>query len=126
MARLAEYVIRSILADDRQAERGQVRAAGDWQLLQLGGVSGRTLGLADFGAQGVVIARRARAVGLHVVTVFSTSNLVAMSKDAESENLTSTADYLVLPRAQAALLPDRRPIAAAEIVVLGPRHSSIA
>ncbi len=126
MACLAEYVIGSILAHDRQAERRQMRAADDWQLMQLGGVSGRILGLAVFSHQGMAIARRARAIGLRVVTVFQTSGTAGMPEESDSENLTSKAHYLVLPRARAALLPDRRPIAAAEIVVLGPRHSSIA
>lgn len=126
MACLAKYVIRSILAHDRRDGRGQMRAAANWQLPQLGGVGGRIVDLAYFGHEAGAIARRARAVGLRVMTVFSRSDATAAAMGTNSKNLTSGADYLVLPRARAALLPDRRPIAAAEIVVLGPSHSSTA
>jgi len=126
MACLAEYVIRSILAHDRREGYVQMRAAPNWQLLQLGGVSGRTLGLAYFGHDAGAIARRARAVGLRVVTVFLRSDTITAGMEPDPKNLTSGADYLVLPRARAALLPDRRPIASAEVVVLGPSHSPTA
>jgi len=122
VARLADYVMTSILDHARQVEQSRVQGAKGWQLLQLGGVSGRTLGLADFGSDGTIIAQRARAAGMRVMTVFSTGRLPADGLSADLKNLTSQADYLVLPPEAATAVADRRPIACAEVVVLGPVH----
>lgn len=97
-----------------------MRDAEDWQLLQLGGVGGRTLGIADFGADSALIARRARAAGMRVMTVFSTGRLPADAVSAGLKNLTSEADYLVLPPQATAGIHDRPLIACTDVVVLGP------
>ncbi len=122
MARLADYVMNSILDHARRAEQSRIHGAKNWQLLQLGGVSGRTLGLADFGSDAAVVARRAHAVGMRVMTVFSTGRLPPEGVSADLKNLTFKADYLVLPPEAASAIADRRPIACAEVVVLGPVH----
>jgi phosphoglycerate dehydrogenase-like enzyme len=122
MARLADYVMTTTLDHAREAERLRVRAAHGWQLLRLGGVSGRTLGLTDFGAEGAMITQRVRAAGMRVMTVFSTGRVSAEMVTAEIKNLTSQADYLVLPPEAGTGIPDRRPIASADVVVLGPAY----
>lgn len=64
---IAEYVLMAMLAREKRWDETRARARADWQLMTLGQLEGRTLGLIGVGAIGMEVARRAQAFGMRVI-----------------------------------------------------------
>lgn len=66
---IADYVIAAIYLRAKDLEGARVHSAAQWQYKPLGRVIGSTVGIVGLGAIGQEVARRAQALGAHVVAV---------------------------------------------------------
>tara|TARA_R110002124_G_scaffold144122_15_gene309091 strand:+ start:43766 stop:44722 length:957 start_codon:yes stop_codon:yes gene_type:complete len=64
---IAEYVLAAILAFEKQIPEIWVRQRADWRGHDLGGLTGKTLGIVGFGHIGQAVAKLATAFGMQVV-----------------------------------------------------------
>jgi phosphoglycerate dehydrogenase-like enzyme len=63
---IAEYVIAAILGFEKRIHEVRARGPGDWKLLPLGSLDGKTIGIAGFGAIGRSVAERLRSFDVHL------------------------------------------------------------
>ena len=66
---IAEYVIAAILAQAKDLDAIRARSLADWKPATLGRVQGSTIGIVGLGSIGTAVARRALALGAHVIAV---------------------------------------------------------
>ncbi|NUB05216.1 glyoxylate reductase (NADP(+)) [Azospirillum sp. Vi22] len=100
---IAEYVLAAVLAFEKRLDAVRLRGPEDWRRETLGGLSGRRLGLAGFGAIGQAVAERAQAFGLSIGAVRRsgwTGSGVETRPEVEPfdrlEDLIAVSDHLVL------------------------------
>jgi phosphoglycerate dehydrogenase-like enzyme len=63
---IAEWVLAALLAFEKRIPEAYVREHAAWKYVELGGLSGRTLGLIGFGGIGREVAKRALPFGMRV------------------------------------------------------------
>jgi phosphoglycerate dehydrogenase-like enzyme len=66
---IAEYVIAAILAQVKDLDAIRIHSYEEWQPLTLGRVQGSTIGIVGLGSIGCAVAKRALALGAHVIAV---------------------------------------------------------
>ncbi|HTM78483.1 MAG TPA: NAD(P)-dependent oxidoreductase [Devosia sp.] len=95
---IAEYVIGAVFAHEKRFWDGSVRDQEAWSHKMLGGVAGKTIGIAGMGAIGEEVARLALAVGMRVaaVTRRSSVKLAGVEAVAELSSLFATSDHVAL------------------------------
>jgi phosphoglycerate dehydrogenase-like enzyme len=97
---IAEFVLASMLAFEKRLPETWVDAPpARWSTAQLGGLSGRTLGLVGLGAIGREVARRALAFDMRVVAVRRSgrpSDLPGVEVEPKLEDVLAVADHLVI------------------------------
>jgi phosphoglycerate dehydrogenase-like enzyme len=95
---IAEFVLASILAHEKDFDAIRVRDPSQWNFKNLGTLPGKVLGLAGFGAIGRAVADRARAFGMGIVALTRTPHPpeedIRWASDFAS--LVAAADHLVL------------------------------
>ncbi|MBP2227949.1 phosphoglycerate dehydrogenase-like enzyme [Azospirillum agricola] len=96
---IADYVMTAILSFEKRWDAIRLQGPEDWRRETLGGLSGKRLGLAGFGAIGRAVAERASAFGLTVGAV-RRSGWVVPEPGVEPfdrlEDLAAASDHLVL------------------------------
>jgi phosphoglycerate dehydrogenase-like enzyme len=97
---IAEWVLAQLLAFEKHLPDSWITDVPEhWNLAQLGGLQGQTLGLVGLGGIGAAVAERALPFGMRVVAVRRTSqpSPVAGVETASSlPDLLAVADHLVL------------------------------
>jgi phosphoglycerate dehydrogenase-like enzyme len=63
---IAEYVLAAILDFEKRLHDIRPRNRAEWKITQLGSLSGKTIGIAGFGAIGRAIAERAKPFGVSI------------------------------------------------------------
>ena len=63
---IAEYVLAAILGFEKRLHEVRPRGAGDWKLVPLGSLGGKTIGIAGFGAIGRAVAERVKPFGVEI------------------------------------------------------------
>jgi len=106
---IAEYVVGAVFAHEKRFWEGSVHSQEEWQMRPLGGVAGKTLGIAGFGSIGSEVAKIARGVGLRVIAVTRSSSIEAegVERAADLAELFAACDHVVLTMP---LTPDTRGI----------------
>ncbi|EUC00016.1 Phosphoglycerate dehydrogenase [Rhizobium sp. CF080] len=99
---IGEYVIGAIFAHEKQFWDQRVTDRAGWQPTMLGAVSGKTLGIAGFGAIGTEAARLALALGMKVVALTRSSkiDMVGVESIADLDGLMALSDHLVIAMPQ--------------------------
>ena len=96
---ISEFVLAAMLAFEKQIPEIWITGPDDWSDVQLGQLSGRTLGLVGFGAIGTATARRALAFGMKVSAYRRTQKPSSVSEVVILSDLTellATSDHLVV------------------------------
>jgi phosphoglycerate dehydrogenase-like enzyme len=97
---IAEWVLAAMLAFEKHLPQSWIDAPPPrWNLADLGGLRGRTLGLVGLGSIGIEIAKRALAFDMRVVAVRRSdapSPLPGVSIITELPQLLAASDHLVL------------------------------
>ena len=96
---IAEYVLAAILGFEKRIHEIRPRGAGDWKLLPLGSLSGKTIGIAGFGAIGRAVAERLKPFGVHIKVLRRSPwqyALPAIQPIDTIEALFEQSDHLVL------------------------------
>jgi phosphoglycerate dehydrogenase-like enzyme len=97
---IAEWVLAMMLAFEKRLPDSWLTAAPPrWNLADLGGLSGATLGLVGIGAIGIEIARRARAFDMSVLAFRRTdapAPIEGVEVAADMDQVLSTSDHLVV------------------------------
>jgi phosphoglycerate dehydrogenase-like enzyme len=96
---IAEWVLAQMLAFEKHLPEAWIHDAADWRPTQLGGLSGRTLGLVGVGGIGRAVAERALAFGMDVVASRRTarpSPVDGVDTLASLDAVLAVADHLVL------------------------------
>jgi len=97
---IADYVISAIYLHTKDLEGARARSAAQWQYKPLGRVIGSTVGIVGLGAIGQEVARRAQALGAHVVAV-RRGSAGAVTPDGvrlvgSVEEVVAQADHIVI------------------------------
>ncbi len=101
-APIAEFVLLSILAHEKNFEAIRIRAAQDWKPQwnekPLGTLGGKVLGLAGYGALGRAIAARAEPFGMRILALRRGGGAVDPPAEPAPDfpSLVAEADHLVL------------------------------
>lgn len=66
---IAEFALAAIMAHEKRLFDAPMRGPADWSAKPLGGISGKALGIAGYGAIGQELARRAHALGMEVLAL---------------------------------------------------------
>lgn len=96
---IAEFVLASLLAVEKQLPQSWIGDAQDWQPRNLGTLAGKTLGLIGYGSIGKAIAARALPFGMQVL---ATTRSVTMGQSGDGVSLAplheilAAADHLVI------------------------------
>jgi phosphoglycerate dehydrogenase-like enzyme len=96
---IAEFVLASMLVFEKQMPEIWLREPPEaWNSAQLGGLSGRTVGLIGFGGIGQAVARRALAFDMSVVALRRRNlpPLAGTQMVASLQDLLRVSDHLVL------------------------------
>lgn len=97
-APIAEFVLASILAHEKEFDAIRVHDPSQWRYRHLGTLTGKALALAGYGAIGHAVAARARAFGMTISALARTPRWgepdITWARDFPS--LVSAADHLVL------------------------------
>lgn len=95
---IAEYVVSAILAHEKRFWDIRVRSRTDWTHRDLGGIAGKAVGIAGFGAIGVEIATRALPLGLRLkaLTRSRPIEVAGIAQAASLDELVATCDHVVL------------------------------
>lgn len=96
---IAEWVLAVMLAFEKRLPETWIRAAEQWRRLQLGGLSGRTLGLLGLGGIGAAVAERALPFGMEVVArrrSAAPSPVAGVTLLGSLDDVLARADHLVL------------------------------
>lgn len=97
---IADYVIAAIYRRAKDLEAARVRSAAEWRHQPLGRVIGSTVGIIGLGAIGQEVARRAVALGAHVVAVRRGSAGAVTPEGvtllANVEEVVARADHIVI------------------------------
>lgn len=95
---IAEFVLASILAHEKDFDSIRVRDPSQWQQKPLGTLTGKRLALAGYGAIGRAVAARARAFGMNIMALTRTAHPaeadILWARDFP--DLVAEADHLVL------------------------------
>jgi phosphoglycerate dehydrogenase-like enzyme len=59
-------VLAAILGFEKRIHEVRPRGAGDWKLVPLGSLGGKTIGIAGFGAIGRAVAERVKPFGVEI------------------------------------------------------------
>ena len=97
---IAEWVLAQLLAFEKHLPDSWITDVPEhWNLAQLGGLQGQTLGLVGLGGIGAAVAERALPFGMRVVAVRRTSRpspVAGVETAATLPELLAAADHLVL------------------------------
>jgi len=95
---IGEFVIGAIYAHEKRFWDGPVRSPEAWKHKMLGGVAGKTVGIAGMGAIGEEVARTARAIGMQVKALTRSSSIAMEGVEAVASlpELFAQVDHLVL------------------------------
>jgi phosphoglycerate dehydrogenase-like enzyme len=95
---IAEFVLATILAFEKDFEAIRVRDKSQWKMRPLGSLSGKCLGLAGYGALGRAIAERARPFGMRILALTREPRPLDEGVDGARDlaSLVAQADHLVL------------------------------
>jgi phosphoglycerate dehydrogenase-like enzyme len=96
---IAEWVLAMMLAFEKRLPDTWIHAAEQWRRLQLGGLSGRTLGILGLGGIGAAVAQRALPFGMEVVArrrSDAPSPVAGVTLVGSVEEVLARADHLVL------------------------------
>jgi phosphoglycerate dehydrogenase-like enzyme len=95
---IAEFVLATILAFEKDFEAIRVREKSQWKMRPLGSLSGKCLGLAGYGALGRTIAERARPFGMRILALTREPRPLDEGVDGARDlaSLVAQADHLVL------------------------------
>jgi phosphoglycerate dehydrogenase-like enzyme len=99
---IGEYVIGAIFAHEKQFWDARVRERAKWQPTMLGAVSGKTLGIAGFGAIGAEVARLGLALGMKIVALTRSSKVEmdGVETVGDLDTLMAVSDHLVIAMPQ--------------------------
>lgn len=96
---IAEWVLATMLAFEKRLPEAWIHEAAAWRRMQLGGLSGRTLGLLGLGGIGSAVAERALPFGMDVVARRRTdvpSPVAGVEMVGSIDDVLARADHLVL------------------------------
>ena len=95
---IAEYVLSAIFAHEKRFWDIRVHSRGDWRHRDLGGIAGKALGIAGFGAIGAEIATRVLPLGMRIkaLTRSRPIEVAGVEQAASFDELVATSDHLVL------------------------------
>ncbi|MEW6269215.1 MAG: NAD(P)-dependent oxidoreductase [Thermodesulfobacteriota bacterium] len=96
---ISEWVLAMMLAFEKKLPESWIAARDQWRRLELGGLSGRTLGLLGLGSIGAAVATRALPFGMRVRAVRRSarpSPVEGVELVGDVRAVLSTADHLVL------------------------------
>ncbi|SFK22333.1 NAD(P)-dependent oxidoreductase [Methylocapsa palsarum] len=95
---IAEFVLATILAFEKDFEAIRVRDRSQWKMRPLGSLHGKCLGLAGYGALGRAIADRARPFGMRIVALTREPRPLDEGVEGAGDlaSLVGVADHLVL------------------------------
>jgi phosphoglycerate dehydrogenase-like enzyme len=96
---IAEWVMAMMLAFEKRLPETWIHAAEQWRRLQLGGLSGRTLGILGLGGIGSAVAERALPFGMEVIArrrSAAPSQVAGVTLVASIEEVLARAEHLVL------------------------------
>jgi phosphoglycerate dehydrogenase-like enzyme len=95
---IAEFVLATILAFEKDFEAIRVRDRSQWKMRPLGSLHGKCLGLAGYGALGRAIAERARPFGMRIVALTREPRPLdeGVERAGDLASLVAQADHLAL------------------------------
>lgn len=95
---IAEYVLTAILAFEKEFAAIRVRDRSQWKMRPLGSLSGKTLGLAGYGAIGRAIAARAQPFGVRIFALKRGEGALDafVERAPDLASLIAEADHLAL------------------------------
>jgi phosphoglycerate dehydrogenase-like enzyme len=96
---IAEWVLATMLAFEKRLPEAWIHEPAGWRRMQLGGLSGRTLGLLGLGGIGSAVAERALPFGMDVIARRRTetpSPVAGVEMVGSIDDVLVRADHLVL------------------------------
>jgi phosphoglycerate dehydrogenase-like enzyme len=96
---IAEYVLAAILGFEKRIHDIRPRSRAEWKITPLGSLSGKTIGIAGFGAIGRAVAERAKPFGVNIRVLRRSAwpYVLPGIRPADSiEELVEVSDHLVL------------------------------
>jgi phosphoglycerate dehydrogenase-like enzyme len=96
---ISEYVLAALLSVEKRLDDIWIHKAAEWKPLELGTLSGKTLGLIGYGSIGQAVAARARPFGMRIL---ATRRSVGAVEDADGtqfvtlDRVLAESDHLVI------------------------------
>ena len=96
---IAEYVLAAILGFEKRLHDVRPRSPAEWKNTPLGSLSGKTVGIAGFGAIGRAVAERLKPFGVEIKVLRRSAwpyALPGIKPVDDIETLIATSDHLVI------------------------------
>jgi phosphoglycerate dehydrogenase-like enzyme len=96
---IAEYVVAAILGFEKRLHEVRPRSRQEWKITPLGSLSGKTVGLAGFGAIGRAVAERLKPFGVQLRVLRRSAwqyTLPGIQPVDDIETLAAVSDHLVI------------------------------